>query len=288
MSMDGTRTRERYSWYHTWMRRRWMLLKSLGMMNSMIMTFWWSCWATGLTQRRGYQHPGLDFMAGHDVTTRMRTPSPMPSQNCAELATHIALRSSAKSWSANNVCVDNRIRSSKSTYGWWFVPRRTGSSRHWLRCARILPGLVRLLISIDRLSRPLQWSNEDSEEMFVMMDRSQWTGQGISEPTIPPALAQMFTVARRMGYEMRPVARRSSQPPGSPRAPLTSGQGYRQPFRQGRDFSKVKCLSCGQMGHTQARCPKPDATLPFKPSGWNVQPDGQQQRITSSSPGNAI
>ena len=78
--------------------------------------------------------------------------------------------------------------------------------------------------------------DERSEEMFAMMDRSQWTGQGVSEPTIPPSLAQMFTLARRMWYEMRPVARRSSQPPGSPCTPFASGQGYRQPFRQGRDF----------------------------------------------------
>ena len=130
--------------------------------------------------------------------------------------------------------------------------------------------------------------DEGSEEMFAMIDRSQWTGQGVSEPTIPPSLAQMCTLARRMGYEMRPVARRSNQPPGSPRAPFTSGQGYRQPFQQGRDFSKAKCYSCGQMGHTQARCPKPDSTLPFKPSGWNVQSDGQQQRIANSPPGNTI
>ena len=45
---------------------------------------------------------------------------------------------------------------------------------------------------------------------------------------------------------------------------------------------------CGQMGHTQARCPKPDTTLPFKPPGWNMQSDGQQQRNYNSPPGNAI
>ena len=67
--------------------------------------------------------------------------------------------------------------------------------------------------------------DEDSEEMFAMMDRSQWTGQGISEPTIPPSLVQIFTLARRMGYEMRPVALRSNQLLGSPRAPFASGQG---------------------------------------------------------------
>ena len=87
---------------------------------------------------------------------------------------------------------------------------------------------------------------DQGSEMFAMMDRSWWTGQGVSEPTIPPSLAHIFALARSMEYEMRPVARRSSQPPGSPREPFTSGQGYRQPFRQARDFSKVKCFSCGQ------------------------------------------
>ena len=52
--------------------------------------------------------------------------------------------------------------------------------------------------------------DDGSEEMFAMMDRSQWTGQGVSEPTIPPSLQQMFALARRMGYEMRPVARRGA------------------------------------------------------------------------------
>ena len=126
--------------------------------------------------------------------------------------------------------------------------------------------------------------DDGSEEMFTMMGHSQWTGHGVSEPAIPPSLAQMFALTRRMGYEMRLIARRASQPPGSPRAPFVSGQGYCPPFRQGRDFSKVKRFRCGQMGHTQARCPKPDSMLPFKPPGWNLQSDDQQQRNTNSPP----
>ena len=132
---------------------------------------------------------------------------------------------------------------------------------------------------------------DESEDMFAMVDRSQWTGQGVSESTIPPSLSQMFVLARRMGYEMRPIACHTEnihQPPGSPRTLFTSGQGYRPPFRPGRDFSNIKCFSCGQMGHTQARCPKPDSTLPFKPAGWNMQSDNQQQRNTNSPPGNAV
>ena len=64
--------------------------------------------------------------------------------------------------------------------------------------------------------RPLEQS---SEEMFAMMDRSQWTGPGVAEPNMPPSLAHMFALTRRMGYEMRPVARRANQPPGSPLEP---------------------------------------------------------------------
>ena len=77
-----------------------------------------------------------------------------------------------------------------------------------------------------------------------MMDRSQWTGQGVSEPATPPSLSQMLALARRMGYEMWPIARWANQLPGSPRTPFASGQGYRPPFRQGRDFSKIKRDIC--------------------------------------------
>ena len=129
--------------------------------------------------------------------------------------------------------------------------------------------------------------DEDSEEMFAMMDRLQWTRQGVSEPVITPSLSQMFALAKRMGYKMQPIARRANQPPGSPRTLFASGQGYHPPFRQRRDFTRIKCFSCGQMEHMQARCPKPDPTLPFKPPGWNMQSDDQQQR-NNSPQGNAI
>ena len=87
----------------------------------------------------------------------------------------------------------------------------------------------------------------------------------------------MFALARRMVYEMRPIARRSDAPRRTPGSPTSPGQGYRSSFRPGRDYSKIKCFSCGQMGHTQARCPKPDSSLPFRPDGWNARSDGPQR-----------
>ena len=41
--------------------------------------------------------------------------------------------------------------------------------------------------------------DDGSEEMFAMMDRSQWTGQGVSESTIPPSLVQMLALTRTDG-----------------------------------------------------------------------------------------
>ena len=90
---------------------------------------------------------------------------------------------------------------------------------------------------------------------------------------------------------MRPFACRMEnvrQPPGSPRTPFAAGQGYQPPFRPGCDLSKIKWFSCGQMGHTQARCPKADSTLSLKPAGWNMQSDNQQQRNNNSPQGNAV
>ena len=127
--------------------------------------------------------------------------------------------------------------------------------------------------------------------MFAMADRPPWTSQSGSDSTVPPTLEQMFALARKMGYEMRPVARRldsTRQPFGSPRGPFTSGQGYRPPFRPGRDFSRIKCSSCSQFGHTQARCPRPDSSLPHKPAGWNMQSDNQQHQNIAPPKGYSI
>ena len=130
--------------------------------------------------------------------------------------------------------------------------------------------------------------HDELEDMVPMIDRSQWTSPGVSEPNMPPSLQQMFTLACRMGYEMRPIARHTETTRQAPCSPRTPGQGYRTPFRPGRDYSKVKYFSCGHMGHTQARCPKPDSSLPFRPDGWNTQSDGPRQRTNGPPQGNDI
>ena len=96
----------------------------------------------------------------------------------------------------------------------------------------------------------------ESEVMFAVGDHPPWTGRGASEPSGSPTLQQMFALARRMGYEMRPIARQmdnSRQSQGN-RPFYNQDRGFRSQMRAGRDYSKVKCFSCGQFGYMQSRC----------------------------------
>ena len=120
----------------------------------------------------------------------------------------------------------------------------------------------------------------DSEEMFAVGDRPPWTNRRPPETSGVPTLQQMFALAQRMRYEMRPISRQTDAPrqqPGS-RSPVGQDRGFRSQPRTGRDYSKFRCFSCGQFGHMQSRCPKPDASLPFKPAGWFLQSEGNGQR----------
>ena len=130
--------------------------------------------------------------------------------------------------------------------------------------------------------RETPYSEDDcaSEEMFAVGDRPPWTNRRPPETSGVPTLQQMFALAQRMGYEMRPISRQTDAPrrQSGGRSPVGEDRGFRSQPRTGRDYSKFRCFSCGQFGHMQSRCPKPDASLPFKPAGWFLQSEGNGQR----------
>ena len=129
---------------------------------------------------------------------------------------------------------------------------------------------------------------DDQEEMFVVGDRPTWNRQ-TGDTHTAPSLQQMFALARRMGYEMRPIAGQQDaqrRPPGS-QPPQNPQRGFRPTGRTGRDLSRIKCFSCGEFGHMQSRCQKLDASLPFRPPGWHLQSDSRPLHDGTSSPVNS-
>ena len=52
----------------------------------------------------------------------------------------------------------------------------------------------------------------DSVDIFTVGDCPPWNNRRPPEPSTTPTLQQMFTLARHMGYEMRPIARQTDAP----------------------------------------------------------------------------
>ena len=77
----------------------------------------------------------------------------------------------------------------------------------------------------------LEEEDDREEEMFAVVDRQQWNTQRAAEPPLSPELQQMFALARRMGYEMRPTARRFDAPRQAPGPQSSPNKDYRAQFR---------------------------------------------------------
>ena len=182
------------------MRWRWMLLKSSGMMNYMTTTLWWSCWVTGLTQHHVSQFHGRSWRHHEDA------------DSFADTITELCRGYPQSSLELHQELISEQfVRGQSDPEPKKWVVIRTQNDRKLQTLIEVCTDFARLNLSVN-IHRPVEQTSaveedDSSEEMFAMMDRSQWTGQGVSEPTIPPSLAQMFAIVGRMGYEMRPITR---------------------------------------------------------------------------------
>ena len=124
----------------------------------------------------------------------------------------------------------------------------------------------------DNLHRPAEQTfaveeDESSEEMFAIMDRSQWMGPGVAEPNMPPSLAQMFALSRRMGYEMRLIARRVNQLPGSPRPSFALRSGISSTLSTGTVFLQNQVLQLRSDGAHAGALPKAGCNTTIQTAG---------------------
>ena len=94
--------------------------------------------------------------------------------------------------------------------------------------------------AVHRQAESYTEETEEQEYVFAVGDRPIWNIRVTDTPT-PPSLQQMFALARRMGYEMRPIANQQDaqrRPPGNQPSP-DQHRGFRPPARTGRDFSRI-------------------------------------------------
>ena len=124
---------------------------------------------------------------------------------------------------------------------------------------------------------------DDDREMFAVVDRQQWNTRRARNHLCLRNYSRCSP--SRVAWAMR--CSPSYAPRQTPGPQSSPNKEYRTPFRP-RDYSRTKCFSCGQLGHTQVCCPKPDSSLPFWPDGWVDRSDGPQRRNGGSPQGNEI
>ena len=129
---------------------------------------------------------------------------------------------------------------------------------------------------------------EDEGELWVTVPR------GITEDlrNCPPQRHYNICLHWHVGWDTRCVLSPDRQTDGSRpnsgnRSFSDQNRGFHPQTCTGRDYSKIKCFSCGQFGHMRTRCPQPDASLPFRPAGWKLQSDNRQQRDGDNQQGNS-
>ena len=132
--------------------------------------------------------------------------------------------------------------------------------------------------------------DEDPEDMVAMMEQSQWTGRGMTEPQMSPSLQQMFALVRRMGYEMHPIAHRSGTTRQTPNSQRMSGQNYSTGRRLDRDATTRSSSASAVVRWATRKPGAPNLIIhfPSRLDGWNSQPSGIRQRPDGPQQGNDI
>ena len=129
-------------------------------------------------------------------------------------------------------------------------------------------------ISVNKPDRPVENTNELIKKLVDMLTPGSAT---IRKATEPSAFDKLVHLLREQVVDKKPALPVTPKPTKLEtklQTLLDSGrmpyQGFGQrPVR--RDWSMVKCFSCGNSGHSAARCPKLDITFPFILPGWKAE-----------------
>ena len=129
-------------------------------------------------------------------------------------------------------------------------------------------------VTVNKPERSVEDTNELLRKLVDMLTPGANTTVKAPEPSTLDKLVQLLTE--------KVAARKPALPePQEPTKLETKLQNFlenrrmpNQEFRQRpvqRDWSEVKCFSCGKSGHSATRCPTLDITFPFILPGWKAE-----------------
>ena len=129
-------------------------------------------------------------------------------------------------------------------------------------------------ISVNKPDRPVENTNELIKKLVDMLTPGSNTTRKATEPS---AFDKLVHLLQEQFVERKPALPVMPEPTKlvtKLQTLLDSGRMPYQGFGQRpvqRDWSVVKCFSCGNAGHSAARCPKLDITFPFILPGWKAE-----------------
>ena len=117
-------------------------------------------------------------------------------------------------------------------------------------------------------------SNELLRKLVEMLTPGATSTARAPEPSILDKLVQLLT---EKAATRKPVSPAPAEPTKLETRLQTFFEGRQIPNQQfrprpvRRDWSEVKCFSCGKSGHSATRCPTFDMTFPFILPGWKAE-----------------
>ena len=135
------------------------------------------------------------------------------------------------------------------------------------------PDVVRA-VSVDKSASPVEDNSEIIKKIVDVLAPGSNLTRKVTEPSAFDKLVHML---RERVVERKPAVPETTAPTELEtkfKTFLDSGQRAYQGLGTRliqRDWSAVKCFSCGNSGHSAARCPKLDITFPFILPGWRAE-----------------
>ena len=129
-------------------------------------------------------------------------------------------------------------------------------------------------ITVNKPERSVEDTNELLSKLVDMLSPGVNTTMKAPEPS---TLDKLVHLLREKVAERKPALPATKEPTKLEtrlQSFLDSKRMPKQEFRQRpvqRDWSEVKCFSCGKSGHSATRCPTLDITFPFLLPGWKAE-----------------